>query len=239
MSVFRHSVVMMTGKAVILSMGFILLVGCEALSPPRPGKNPEYAPTYPAAPDPTQQRYVHGAIYNPQNSLPLFETPRARHVGDILTVRLVEKMQGQKQAISRQRKNDRLQITNDTVLGRPVNLGNNYNFDVDVNARRQFDGEGQSQQNNQLSGSVSVTVAKVLANGNMVVQGEKWIRINQGKEFVQLSGIVRPQDISPDNGISSDRVANAQISYGGVGQVNNTNAQGWFSRIIWGPLFPV
>lgn len=217
----------------------VMLAGCEALSPPAPGKDPDYAPTYPTTPNPKEQRYVHGAIFNPENALPLFETPRARHVGDILTVKLMEKTQGQKRATSRQRKNDNIEITNQTVFGRPVNLGHNYNFDFDIETARQFDGEAQSQQNNQLTGSISVTVAKVLSNGNMIVQGEKWVRINQGKEFIRLSGIVRPADINPDNSVSSDRVANAKISYGGVGQANNTNAQGWFSRILWGPWFPV
>lgn len=216
-----------------------VLTGCETLSPPAPGKSPDYAPTYPTSPNPKLKRYVHGAIYNPETSVPLFETPRARHVGDILTVRLQEKTQGKKKATTRQRKNDSIEITNNTVFGRPINLGHNYNFDFDIETTRQFDGEGQSQQNNQLTGSISVTVAKVLANGNMVIQGEKWIRINQGNEFVRLSGIVRPQDIEPDNSINSDRVANANISYGGVGQENNTNLQGWFSKILWGPFFPV
>ncbi len=83
-----------------------------------------------------------------------------------------------------------------------------------------------------------MTVAQVLANGNMVVQGEKWVKINQGNEYVQLSGIVRPRDIRPDNSVTSDRVANARISYGGTGQINNANAQGWLARFIWSPLFP-
>ena len=129
-------------------------------------------------------------------------------------------------------------MTNKTFLGRPISLGSGYSMDFDLDNERQFTGSGQSVQNNQLVGNISVTVAKVLANGNMVVQGEKWIRINQGSEFVQLSGIVRPQDIKADNSLTSDRVANARISYGGTGQVNNTNAQGWFARFIWGPLFP-
>ncbi|HHF7343690.1 MULTISPECIES: flagellar basal body L-ring protein FlgH [Legionella] len=230
----------MTNFRYLLGAGIIyLLTGCEALNPPYPGTEPEYSPTYPTTPDPTQKRYANGAIYNAETVLPLFETPRARHAGDLVTVILVEKTDAQKRAITRQRKNDKTQIVNATVMGRPVNLGGGYNFDFDLDANRKFEGEGQSVQNNKLAGSISVTVAKVLANGNMVVQGEKWIRINQGSEFVRLSGIIRPQDIRPDNSITSDRIANAKIAYGGVGQINNTNAQGWFARFIWGPLFPI
>lgn len=216
-----------------------LLVGCEALHPPYPGTQPDYAPTYPVEPDPTQKRHINGAIYNAETALPLFETPRARHVGDLVTVLLIEKTDAQKRAITRQRKNEKDQLVNATFLGRPIALGGGYNFDFDLDAQRKFGGEGQSVQNNKLAGSISVTVAKVLANGNMVVQGEKWIHINQGSEYVRLSGIIRPQDLRPDNSITSDRIANARIAYGGTGQINNTNAQGWFARFLWGPFFPV
>lgn len=223
--------------AVLILIG-ILLSGCETINPPAPGKDPDYAPTYPDSPAPKQLRHVSGAIYNSETALPLFETPRARHPGDVLTVVLIENTNAQKNASTIQTKKDQEQVTNNLFLGRPIHLGGGYTMDFDLNNQRQFTGQGQALQNNQLTGSISVTVAKVLPNGSMVVQGEKWVRINQGKEFIQLSGIVRPQDIKADNTITSDRVANARISYGGTGQFNNTNAQGWIARILWGPIFP-
>ncbi|BCA95146.1 flagellar L-ring protein [Legionella antarctica] len=222
----------------VLTLIGVLLSGCEALNPPVPGASPDYAPTYPDTPDPKQLRKVSGAIYSNETALPLFETPRARHPGDILTVFLVEKTNAQKNASTVQRKNDQEKIVNAAFLGRPISLGSGYSMDFDLNNQRQFTGQGQSLQNNQMTGSISVTVAKVFPNGNMAVQGEKWININQGKEFIQLSGIVRPQDVKADNSITSDRVANARISYGGTGQVNNANAQGWLARFLWSPLFP-
>ena len=225
-------------KKTMLCISLLLgLSGCEALFPPAPGVDAAYAPTYPTSPDPKTTRYVSGAVYNAETALPLFETPRARHVGDIVTVILVEKTDAKKQATTRSRKNDKIDITMDTFAGRPISLGSGYSLDFDLEARRQFDGDGQSIQNNKLAGSISVTVSKVLSNGNMLVQGEKWVRINQGNEFVRLSGIIRPQDIRPDNSVTSDRVANAKIGYGGTGQLNNTNAQGWVSRFLWSPLF--
>ncbi|MFJ1267948.1 flagellar basal body L-ring protein FlgH [Legionella lytica] len=216
----------------------LFLGGCEALNPPVAGKSPDYAPTYPASPDPKQLRRQTGAIYDPETALPLFETNRARHEGDILTVLLIENTNATKNATLQQMKNDTNKVTNKLFLGRPISLGGGYSMDFDLNNQRQFNGSAQAVQNNKLAGNVSVTVAKVLANGNLVVQGEKWVKINQGEEYVRLSGIVRPQDIKGDNTITSDRVANARIAYGGTGQVNNTNAQGWLARIMWGPLFP-
>lgn len=223
-----------------LTVGFIVifLCGCELLNPPAPGKNPDYAPTYPATPDPKQLRRESGAIYDAETVLPLFETARARHEGDILTVFLLENTNASKNATLQQMKNDTNVVTNSLFLGRPIELGGGYSMDFNLNNQRQFNGSAQAVQNNQLAGSISVTVAKVLANGNLIIQGEKWVKINQGEEYVRLSGIVRPQDIKADNSTTSDRVANARISYGGTGQVNNTNAQGWLSRIMWGPLFP-
>lgn len=222
----------------LLMSGIVLATGCETIYPPQPGADPSYAPTYPTEPDPKTSRYLNGGIYNPESAIPLFETPRARHAGDLLTVILVERTDAKKQATTRQRKNDNIEITNDTFAGRPISLGSGYSLDFDLEARRQFDGDAQSVQNNKLDGKISVTVAKVLANNNMLIQGEKWVRINQGYEFIRLSGIVRPQDIRPDNSITSDKIANARVSYGGTGQVNNTNAQGWAARFLWSPLFP-
>lgn len=221
-----------------IGLAVALLSGCETLNPPAPGRNPDYAPTYPTTPDPKELRKVSGSIYSNETALPLFETPRARHPGDILTIFLVERTDAQKAATTTQTKEESVKIANAAFLGRPISLGSGYSADFDLSNKRKFTGDGQSKQNNRLHGSISVTVAKVLANGNMIVQGEKWVRINQGNEFVQLSGIVRPQDIRADNSISSDRVANARISYGGTGQINNTNSQGWLARILWGPIFP-
>lgn len=229
---------MTLSRIAIIFFAGSLLVACETLNPPAPGKDPEYAPTYPLEPDVNKPRFVNGAIYSYETALPLFETPRARHAGDIITVFLVEKTDAKKNAVTRQTKNDQIQSVNTEFFGRPIHLGGGYTMDFNLNTQRTFDGEGQATQNNQLFGKLSVTVSKVLGNGSMLVQGEKWIRINQGNEFVRLSGLIRPQDITPDNTIGSDRIANAKISYGGTGQMNNANAQGWFSRIIWGPLWP-
>ena len=229
---------MKTISLAMTCLSVLLLSGCEAINPPAPGTNPDYAPTYPASPDPKELRKANGAIYSSETALPLFETPRARHPGDILTIFLVERTDAQKNASTTQKKNDQEQVTNNLFLGRPISLGSGYSMDFDLSNQRKFTGDAKSIQNNRLAGSISVTVAKVLPNGNMVVQGEKWVKINQGNEYVQLSGIVRPQDIRADNSINSDRVANARISYGGTGQINNTNAQGWLARFLWSPLFP-
>jgi flagellar L-ring protein precursor FlgH len=101
-----------------------------------------------------------------------------------------------------------------------------------IDNKTEFDGEGASKQSNQLQGSITVTVARRLANGNLLVRGQKWIAINQGKEFVRLQGIVRPIDIDPDNSISSLKVADAMISYGGKGTLADANSPGLLARFF-------
>jgi flagellar L-ring protein FlgH len=110
---------------------------------------------------------------------------------------------------------------------------------LEGNMDRTFGGNGKSQQSNSLKGNISVVVAEVQPNGNLVVGGEKWMSINQGKEYIRISGIVRPQDIAPDNTVSSLLVADARISYGGIGAIQDANTPGWFTRVFISPFFPI
>jgi flagellar L-ring protein precursor FlgH len=102
-----------------------------------------------------------------------------------------------------------------------------------------FEGSGSADQSNELKGEITVTIAQVLANGNLVVRGEKWIGINQGREFIQLEGIVRPEDVRPDNTVLSQRVANAYIHYGGEGMLADANRAGLLTRFFQSPLWPL
>ena len=113
-----------------------------------------------------------------------------------------------------------------------------FNIDNQNNATT-FDGEGTSAQSNALTGSISVTVAKRLVNGNLLVRGQKWLTINQGREYVKIQGIVRPVDIGPDNTVASTMVADAVIAYGGTGTLADANTKGWLARFFdskWMPF---
>ncbi|MFW6342307.1 MAG: flagellar basal body L-ring protein FlgH, partial [Halothiobacillaceae bacterium] len=111
-------------------------------------------------------------------------------------------------------------------------------FNASLGGERSFDGSGNASQENSLDGQITVTVARVLPNGNLIVRGEKFLGINQGTEFVRVSGIVRPQDIGSDNTIDSTRIADARISYGGQGIINDANNMGWLARFFNSPIFP-
>jgi len=210
-----------------------LLGGC-AIVPPTP--RPMYAATLPE--DPTAQPRATGSIYADQQSMELFADPRAHRIGDILTITLVESTQASKKAKTNTSKKNGNTITSPTVLGQGLRIGGK-TADSSLASNNAFDGDGSSQQSNQLSGEITVTVAQRLSNGALVVRGEKWLTINQGDELVRISGIVRPQDIGNDNIVASSRVADARIEYVGKGTLADSNTRGWLSRFFdskWMPF---
>ena len=101
-----------------------------------------------------------------------------------------------------------------------------------------FDGQGDSAQSNQLDGSITVTVVGRLPNGNLLVRGQKWLMLNQGKEFVRIEGVVRAIDVEPDNSLPSWKVADARIAYGGRGALADANSMGWLARFFQSPVMP-
>jgi flagellar L-ring protein precursor FlgH len=179
-----------------------------------------------------------GAIYNAGTGFALFEDPKARVEGDLLTVLLVEKTQAQKKASTSTSKDTSIELANPTLFGRPLSRDGTPIGEIGVSGSRGFDGKGDTSQSNQLTGSITVSVVERLPNGNLVVAGEKNVELNQGSERVRLSGIVRPVDVRPDNSITSDRVADAHIEYVGRGALADANAQGWLSRFFTSPWFP-
>jgi flagellar L-ring protein precursor FlgH len=91
-------------------------------------------------------------------------------------------------------------------------------------------GQGNAAQRATLTGSVAATVVEILANGNLVVRGEKQLALTEGAEVIQVSGIIRPEDVSPNNTVQSRRLANAQIAYRGSGDLANASRPGWGIR---------
>ena len=95
-----------------------------------------------------------------------------------------------------------------------------------------FSGSGSTAQSNSLTGSVSVHVIRVFGNGNLEIMGQKKLTLNNGDEYIRVSGIVRPRDISADNVVQSDRIANADINYIGAGDIARSGKKGWYTRLM-------
>ncbi len=184
------------------------------------------------APPPT-----NGSIYQTGREVALFENPIAHRIGDIVTIVLNEQTVAQKTATTTTSKSTAAAL-GATIIGKTPTIKGNAILDNSIADSAKFDGEGKSAQSNSLSGFVTATVVKVLPNGNLFVKGEKWIGINQGQEYVRVTGVIRPIDLAPDNSIPSQKVASAKISYGGKGALSDANAAGWLSRFFNSPWTP-
>ncbi|MCZ8129731.1 MAG: flagellar basal body L-ring protein FlgH [Steroidobacteraceae bacterium] len=179
-----------------------------------------------------------GAIYQPGREIAFFEDLKARRVGDLVMIRLQEATNARKSSSTETSKETSVSMPGPTIAGRPVTVAGVPVLDMGVDGTRSFQGEGSSSQQNALTGTITAVVVEVLGNGNLVIEGEKWLRLNQGDELVKVRGVVRAVDVLPDNSVTSDRVADARISYAGRGALASANRQGWLSRFFNSALYP-
>ncbi|MEE8058867.1 MAG: flagellar basal body L-ring protein FlgH [Pseudomonadales bacterium] len=210
------------------------LQACSITPDPIPD-DPAYAPVISAAtviPPPNR-----GGIYQPGYSVALFEDRRASRVGDILIIILSERTQATKTADTEITKENSVSFDAGNLLGVVPSKGE-YGLETSISQNRELKGESQSDQSNSLNGSIAVTVSEILPNGLLVVRGEKWIQLNRGKEYIRVRGLVRPEDIQPDNTVLSTRLADARITYSGTGDLADANKHGWASRFFNSEYWP-
>ncbi|WP_207309830.1 flagellar basal body L-ring protein FlgH [Atlantibacter hermannii] len=208
------------------------LAGCESPAMTVQKDDPAFAPPQ-LAPEPTPEGRA-GGVFQAGYNWSLTADRRAWRVGDILTVMLEETTQSSKQAKTNFGKNSSVDIAAPTAFGHTADK-----LAANADASRDFDGAATSQQQNSLRGSITVSIQKVLPNGVMLIGGEKWLTLNQGDEYIRVTGLVRADDIQNDNTISSQRIGNARISYAGRGALSDSNAAGWLTRLFNHPLFPI
>lgn len=214
-----------TASRAALALTALALSACVTAPP-----EPDYSATWPEPPP--SATAANGAIYQSGHDVALFENAVARRVGDTLTIRLNESTNASKSSSTTTSKSTSAEIGGVTVAGRPITHNGTDLLTGGIADETSFDGAGDSKQSNRLQGDVTVTVAQRLPNGNLLVRGQKWISINQGKEYVRIQGIVRPIDIDPDNSISSLKVADAMIGYGAKGALADANTPGLLSRFF-------
>jgi flagellar L-ring protein precursor FlgH len=213
----------------------LLLVGLQGCATPEPAMttltpSPDFAPVYPLANE--QSRPATGGIYGNRQSDAWFGRGRNYQVGDLVTVLLNESTQA-----ARSQKTDVSKDAANTAIPSGVNPRLTQSFPVltgiNLNAAKTTStGKGTADQQASLTGSVTVTVIEILANGNLVVRGEKKLGLSEGTEVIQVSGVIRPQDIGPNGTVQSLRLANAQISYRGSGDLAAASKPGWGTSAI-------
>jgi flagellar L-ring protein precursor FlgH len=205
-----------------------LLGGCTVLPPQPLTHSPDFAPVIPVAQD--RSVAVTGAIYHSRISDNFFGRGRKYQAGDVITVLLNESTQAARTAnteVNRKGSNDVVPLG---LTSRLRNLGVG---GIDVrNANIASSGKGTADQQASLEGSVAVMVVEVLANGNLVLRGEKQLALTEGAEVIQVAGVVRPDDVAPNNTVQSRRLANAQITYRGTGDLAAASKPGWATSAL-------
>lgn len=210
----------LTGAAMLLGLAACGTTPSSIVEHPRTAR-PE-VPTGPAS--------ANGAIYQTASYRPMFEDRRARHVGDVLTIVINEKTQAGKQASSSGSKTSEVDSSISAVTGLPLKMFQGLN--VNAGASNTYDDKSKLDSSNSFSGSITVTVIEVLANGNLVVAGEKQVALDKGTEYVRLSGVVQPDTIQAGNTVSSTRVADARIEYRTSAKFDEAEVMSWLARFF-------
>jgi len=221
-----------------------ILSACATTEPIKPD-DPSYAPVVkPSVPKP---RLQEGSLYNQNHSIALFGNTNSHSIGDIITINLDERTVSSKSsAVGIDKESDISLLEgaggNSTILGKSLakSLPIVGDIAIPLNAAqsRAFAGDASADQSNRLQGNISVTITDILPNGNLIVRGEKWLTLNRGEEFIRISGILRPEDVTLQNTVVSTKLANARIAYSGTGELANSQQQGWLQRFFNSTYWP-
>jgi len=227
-------------KASAGSLGcLLLLAGCVSTSDPGRTTMPDRY----SLPEVRTKQLVpqEGSLYSEQ-SMDLYKDNRACRVGDIVSVDIVETSNGKKYARTKTERESSIAAGITQFFGFEKWLsGKNANFtpsdkSLEVDLQNDFEGKGTTERNSTVTATISARVIDVTMEGNLVIQGYREIRVNNETQFIILSGLVRPQDISPGNSIKSTNIADARIEYSGTGVLTDKQQPGWLARgvdILW------
>ena len=217
-------------KKLLLLILPLIILGCDRYVEDR--KTADFDPIYLDIPDEEPVSSEFGAIYKADKGNLFSMESRAHRVGDILTVSFTESFQATKSQNAATSKSSDSTVTLPNIL---ENLAGKdlipESADLSASAEQSFTGSG-SNQSNSLTGLISVHVVRVFGNGNLEILGQKKLTLNNGDEYIRVSGIVRPKDVSSENIVPSDRIANASIDYIGAGDTAITGKKGWYSRFL-------
>lgn len=184
------------------------------------------------------QRPAEGSLWQEDAPLvSLFYDQKARQVGDIVTIKIVESSAATNKASTDTDRNSSMSASLDAFFNAEKRFPADQPFfnpfsKVAGGLESQFEGTGTTKRSGDLNADITALVTQVLPNGNMVLVGSREVLINNENQIIQLSGVVRPRDIDADNHVLSTYVADARISYSGTGIINDRQKPGWLTKIM-------
>jgi len=174
--------------------------------------------------------YSEGSLWSPTKSTSLFSDLKARNVGDIVTINVVESATASKNATTKTGRTSGWEASWSGVLSKIVGdwVGN----EQKVAFNNDFDGKGETTRSSQLAAYITAQVIQVLPNGHLVIQGHRQVRVNNENQIINVQGVIRTEDINANNIILSTYIADARIELIGEGVINDKQRPGWLARIL-------
>jgi flagellar L-ring protein FlgH len=210
---------------------FGILAGCASVP-----ESIVQIPTTARPQQPVPSAPANGAIFQASTYRPLFEDRRARLVGDILTIAINEKTSAGKATANSGSKTGSANVAVPTVVGLPIKTLQG--TALNASSATKFEEKDAGSASNNFSGTITVTVAEVLSNGNLVVSGEKQVALDKGAEFIRFSGVVSPDSITTGNIVSSTLVADARVEYRTNSRIDKAEMMGLLARFFFS-LLPI
>lgn len=216
-------------RGALAALAALALAGCSATLFPR-AEVADTAPVEPPVPAAEPAARASGAIFQLASYRPLFEDHRARLVGDTLTIRIEERVTATQSATSKVDKGGSVAAGVSALPG--ISPGSFARAKAAGDSSNSFEGSGSTQASNEFRGTITATVTRVLANGHLLVAGEKQIGVNQHVDTLRFSGQVDPRSIRPGNEVSSTQVANVRVEQRGRGAQAEAQIMGWLARVF-------
>ena len=191
-----------------------------------------------------EQRYSNpGSLYSASEAADLYADNRARRVGDIILIKIVENSKSKSKADTTANKKSSQELgvsaafrrnTIGVVPGMGGPLTGDIGLDpiLSTSSTSGLSATGETKRENYVTATVGARVLQVLPGGVLQVQGAREVRVNEETQYMVISGLVRAQDVGPDNSVDSTQLADSKLEYFGKGQLADMQRQGWLTRLL-------
>jgi flagellar L-ring protein precursor FlgH len=203
-----------------------------------------------------------GSLWGRKGEGSLYTDNTARKVGDVVTIALDEQMDGSLSADTNAERTAEYNAGIPNLMGYENAMGDLFSYGavsrllgfdlpgqnqeddfdpanaIEANTENSLEGSGTANRSGELSGMLTAVVTKVYSNGYLRIKGRKAVTVNEEVQYLQVTGVVRPEDVNRDNVVPSSRIANARMGYVGDGVLARQQDEGWFPKKVMHDKWP-